>query len=95
MSASRPRGIELRRPWGSRTSTLVCTYGHQTRVLTDAAPSTCPVCDTETHDPLAAAVELLREPVMDDATAAHADAVADTVWQKIVAATKGKAPPDA
>ena len=44
------RGIELRRPWGSRTSTLHCTYGHATEVPTDAAPSTCPVCDLVSAD---------------------------------------------
>ena len=50
MSASRPRGIELRRPWGSRTSTLVCTHGHATEVPTEGAPTTCPVCDLVSAD---------------------------------------------
>lgn len=50
MSAPRPRGIELRRPWGSRTSTLVCTHGHATEVPTEGAPTTCPVCDLVSAD---------------------------------------------
>lgn len=47
------RGIELRRPWGARTSTLHCTHGHATEVPTDAAPSTCPVCDAAQAAPTA------------------------------------------
>ena len=44
------RSIELRRPWGSRTSTLHCTHGHTTEVPTANAPSTCPVCDLVSAD---------------------------------------------